>query len=142
MLEVLLLSFDKDFTLDLIAFRIAEEAQGQFRAPGPHQTRKADDLTSLDVEVHILEDIPSHCGVVGVPILDLKHDFATALRADDENFDAFGQQRFDVRFLLGGITLAEENFDFIAGSFERFLETCLILDPAGFILGWKYDPDG
>ena len=74
--------------------------------------------------------------VVGGPIFDLKHDFSTALRADDQNFDALFQQCFDIRFLLGGIALAEENFNIVASSLERLLETGLILDPARFIFGW------
>ena len=44
------------------------------------------------------------------------------LRADDQDFDALGDQGFDVGFFLGGITLAEQDFDIVAGRVQGFLE--------------------
>ena len=63
------------------------------------------------------------------------------LRADDEDFDALGDQRFDVLFFLGGRALAEEDFDFVSGGFQRVLEAGLVLDPARLILGRQDDAD-
>ncbi len=38
------------------------------------------------------------------------------LRADDEDFDALGDQGFNVGFFLGGVTLAEEDLDVVTGA--------------------------
>ena len=61
------------------------------------------------------------------------------LRADDEDFDALGDQSFNVRFFLGGITLAEEDLDIVTSGCQGILEAGLVLDPARFILGRQND---
>jgi N-acetylglucosamine kinase-like BadF-type ATPase len=60
---------------------------------------------------------------------------STILRADDENFDALGDQSFDIGLLRGGVALAEEDLDGVARRLEGVAEAGLILDPAGLILG-------
>ena len=59
------------------------------------------------------------------------------LRADDDDFDALGDQSFNVGFFLGGIALAEEDLDGVPGSLEGIFETGFVLDPARLILGRK-----
>ena len=56
--------------------------------------------------------------------------------------NALGDQSFNIGFFLGGITLAEEDLDIVAGGFEGILEAGLILDPARLVLGGKNDTDG
>ena len=46
---------------------------------------------------------------------------------------------FNIGLLFGGITLAEENLDLVAGGCEGILETGLVLDPARLILGRQHD---
>ena len=66
----------------------------------------------------------------------------TILRADDNDFDAFGDQSFNVGFLFGRIALAEENFDVVTGGGQGILEAGFVLDPARFVFGREYDTDG
>ncbi len=64
------------------------------------------------------------------------------MRADDEDFDALCDQCLNVCLFLGGVALAEENFDFVAGSRKGVFEAGLILDPARFILRGKHNANG
>ena len=66
---------------------------------------------------------------------------SSVLRADDQDFDALGQQRFDVGFFFGGIALAEHDLSAETSGFESISETGFVLDPAGFVLGRKNDTD-
>jgi len=61
------------------------------------------------------------------------------LRADDQDFDTFGDQSFDICFFCCRRTLAEKNLRGEASFFESSSETAFILDPAGFIFGWQND---
>ena len=54
---------------------------------------------------------------------------------EDDNLDALGDQVFDVGSFLGRVALTEEDLDFVAGGFEGFPETSLILNPARFLFG-------
>ena len=63
------------------------------------------------------------------------------LRADHDDLDASRDQRFNVGFFFGGITLAEEDLYVVPGSGEGVIETGLILDPAGLILGGEHHTD-
>ena len=63
------------------------------------------------------------------------------LRANDEDFDAFAYEGFNVGLFLAGIALAEQNFCTEAGALEGVLESGLILNPSWLILGRKYYAD-
>ena len=63
------------------------------------------------------------------------------VRADDENLDALGDQIFNIRFFLGGITLAEENLNIVTRGRERILEPRLVLYPSRLVLRRKNDTD-
>lgn len=62
---------------DLAAPGAAEQAHGEFGAPGAHQPCDSDDLAAADLEVDILDDLPIRMlRVIDRPILDLEHHLA------------------------------------------------------------------
>ena len=46
---------------------------------------------------------------------------------------------FNVRFFLGGVALAEQDFDIVSGGGEGVLEAGFVLDPARLIFGRQND---
>src|SRR5467141_587004 len=62
---------------NLAAPGAAEQAHGEFGAPGAHQPGDADDLAAADMEVDILDDLPTRMQrMIDRPVLDLQYGLA------------------------------------------------------------------
>ena len=64
----------KYFTADVSSVRFAEDAHGQLGASGAHQSGNTDDLATLHMQVHALDDnaLGVHL-VVHLPVFHLEH---------------------------------------------------------------------
>src|SRR6267378_420613 len=64
-------------TSDLAAPGTAEQTHGEFGTPGAHQPGDADDLAAADMEVDILDDLPTRMQrMIDRPVLDLQYGLA------------------------------------------------------------------